>query len=208
MECGNIAVIDRDVTTFIGPLNHGADALQYIPLLTSANDAPMDTIAEIDDDPYMLTRYAVNAYVLRRYPSTKAGDGKLEKYGTCLRGSYVVTHVTPKPMVYGPQDKVSYTIRNLPTDKDSLADVTHLRPFFYDPKFTTPLNVAARDTKEYVVKSFLRHYSFDPDNKRWLVQWAINGNENDISEPFEVLKDVEAFHTYCAANGMSTLFPP
>jgi len=54
-------------------------------------------------------------------------------------------------MVYGPHDKVSYTIRNI-TGKDYLADVTHLRPFFNEPKFTTSLN-AARDTKEYVVKS-------------------------------------------------------
>ena len=56
----------------------------------------------------------------------------------------MATHVTPMPMVYGPHDKVSYTIRNLTTGKDYLADVTHLRPFFYDPKLTTPLNVAAR----------------------------------------------------------------
>ena len=54
----------------------------------------------------------------------------------------MVTHVKPMPMVYdGPHDKVSYTIRNLTTGKDYLADVTHLRSFFYDPKFTTPLNV-------------------------------------------------------------------
>ena len=60
-------IIDPDATTFIGPLNHGegADALQYIPLLTSTNGTPGD-IAEIDVDPYMLTRYAVNDYVLRR----------------------------------------------------------------------------------------------------------------------------------------------
>jgi hypothetical protein len=110
-------------------------------------------------------------------------------------------------MVYGPHDKVSYTIRHLTTGKEYLADVTHLRPFFYDPRFTTPLNVAARDTKEYVVKSILRHDFSDPDNKRWLVQWALDGDEDETWEPFEVLKDVEAFHTYCAANGMSTLFP-
>ena len=39
-------------------------------------------IAEIDVDPYMLTRYVVNDYFLRRYPLTKAGDGHPEKYGT------------------------------------------------------------------------------------------------------------------------------
>ena len=96
----------------------------------------MDTIAEIDVDPYVPTRYAVNDYVLRRYPPTKSGESHPEKYGTYWRGPYET------PMVYGPHDKVSYTIRNLTTGKDYLADVTHLRLFFYDPRFTTPLNVA------------------------------------------------------------------
>jgi len=52
-------------------------------------------------------------YVLQRYPRTKAGDGHPEKYETYWRGPYVVTNVTPMPMVYDPHDKVSYTIRNL-----------------------------------------------------------------------------------------------
>ena len=90
----------------------------------------MDTIAEIDVDLYMLTQYAINDYVLRRYPPTKAGEGDPEKYGTYWRGPYVVTRVTPMLMVYGPHDKVSYTIHNLTTGKEYLADVTHLRPFF------------------------------------------------------------------------------
>ena len=100
-------------------------------------------------------------------------------------------------MVYGPHDKVSYTIHSLTTGKEYLADVTHLHPFFYDPKFTTPLNVAARDAKEYVVKSIVCHDFSDPYNKRWLVQWVLDGDEDENWEPFEVLKDVEAFHTYC-----------
>ena len=41
---------------------------------------------------------------------------------------------------------------------------------------------------------------------RWLVQWALDGEDDDTWEPFEVLKDVETFHTHCAAHGMSTLF--
>ena len=38
-------------------------------------------------------------------------------------------------------------------------------------------------------------------------QWALDGDEGETWEPFEVMKDVEVFHTYCAAHGMSTLFP-
>jgi len=32
---------------------------------------------------------------------------------------------------------------------------------------------------------------FDPDNKRWLVQWALDANEDDTWEPFEILKDAD-----------------
>ena len=94
-----------------------------------------------------------------------------EMYGTYWRGPYVVTNVTPMPMVYGPHYKVSYTIRNLTTGKEYLADVTHLRPFFYDPSFTEC------GSSRYVVKSIVRHDFFDPENKRWLVQWALDGDE-------------------------------
>ena len=94
-----------------------------------------------------------------------------------------------------------------PRVRSNLADATHLRQFFYDPRFTTPLNVPALDTKEYVVKSILRHDFADPENKRWLVYWALDGDEDETWEPFEVLNDVELFQTYCATHGMSTLFP-
>ena len=65
-------------------------------------------------------------------------------------------------------------------------------------------NVAARDTNEYVVKRILKHDFTDPNKKLWLVQWQLDGDEDETWEPFE---DVEAFHHYCAANGLSTLFP-
>ena len=67
--------------------------------------------------------------------------------------------------------------------------------------------MAARDTNEYVVKRILKHDFTDPNKKLWLVQWQLDGDEDETWEPFEVLKDVEAFHHYCAANGLSTLFP-
>jgi hypothetical protein len=58
-----------------------------------------------------------------------------------------------------------------------------------------------------VVKRILKHDFTDPNNKLLLVQWQLDGDEDETWEPFEVLKDVEAFHHYCAANGLSTLFP-
>ena len=66
-----------DSSPFIGPTNFGQEgnANHLHLLLTPTNEKNVDTIAEIDVDPYEPTRYAVNDYVLRRYPPTKAGDG-------------------------------------------------------------------------------------------------------------------------------------
>jgi hypothetical protein len=175
--------------------------------LDQEDDNVVDTINEIDLNPYVVTTYEVNDFVLRRYPVSKAGKGNPDKYGSYWRGPYLVTKVTRVPMVYGPSDKIWYTIQNLVTSKEFFADVTHLRPFYFDPDFVTPLNVAAKDTDEHVVKKILRHDFSDPANKRWLVLWAVDETEEETWEPLEVLKDVEAFHHYCASHGLDAFLP-
>ena len=47
-----------------------------------------------------------------------------------------------------------------------------------------------------VVKRILKHDFTDPNNKLWLVQWQLDGDEDKTWGPFEFLKDVEAFHHY------------
>jgi len=59
--------------------------------------------------------------------------------------------------------------------------------------FVTPINVAVRDTNEYVVKRILKHTFTDPNKKLWLVQWQLVGNENETLEPFEVLRTWKLF---------------
>ena len=48
-------------------------------------------------------------------------------------------------------DKTYYTIRNLVTDEECVVDVTHIRPFYFDLNYVTPLNVLITDTYETVV---------------------------------------------------------
>ena len=38
-----------------------------------------------------------------------------------------------------------------------MVDVTHKRPFYFDPNYVTPLNIAAKDTDEYDVEKILSH---------------------------------------------------
>ena len=39
---------------------------------------------------------------------------------------------------------------DLVTTKEYFADVMHLKPFYFDPNYVTPLNIATRDTDESV----------------------------------------------------------
>ena len=54
-------------------------------------------------------------------------------------------------------DKTYYTIRNLVTDKEYVIDVMHIRPFYFDPNYVTPLNVAVKDADETVVDTILQY---------------------------------------------------
>jgi len=61
-------------------------------------------------------------------------------------------------------------ITNLVTTREYFADITHLKPFYYDHDFVTPLNLATRDSDESVVSEILEHDFSDPKNKLWLVK--------------------------------------
>jgi len=61
----------------------------YIRLVkTSDTNQPVDSISEIDLNPYVLTNYGVGDYVLRRYPATKIGHSNPDKYGSWWRGPF------------------------------------------------------------------------------------------------------------------------
>ena len=72
--------------------------------------------------------------------------GNPHKYALWWRGPYQVTPVLQqhgKSLV----DKPRF---NLVTDKEYVVDVTHIRPFYYDPTYVTPLNIV-KETDETVV---------------------------------------------------------
>ena len=67
-------------------------------------------------------------------------------------------------------DKSRYYIRNLVTNKEYFVDVTHIRPFYFDPTYVTPLNIAVKDTDKKVVDTIVQHDFSDPQDKKWLVR--------------------------------------
>ena len=103
-------------------------------------------------------------------------------------------------------DKPRYTIRNLVTDKEYVVDVTHIRPFYYDPTYVTPLNIAVKDTDETVVDMIVKHDFSDPKDKKWSVRW-VTEQPSETWETYENLKNVDAFHHYCATNKLDPFSP-
>jgi hypothetical protein len=152
-----------------------------------------------------LTEYVVGDNVLRRYPTTKIGYANPNKYGSWWRGPYLVTAVSKVPIIYG-FEKLWYTIQNLVPTKEYFADVTHLKPFYFDPDYVTPLNIATRDTDESVVLRILDHDFSDTTDKRWLVEW-FGADSPHTWERHATLKNVEAFHQYCATHQLNAFLP-
>ena len=118
----------------------------------------IDVIDEIDTNPYVLTTLKVNNHVLRRHPPTKIST---ENPGSWWR-LYQVTQVNNRTGGY----LVPYDTK-LVTYKEYVVDVTHARPFYFDPNYVTPLNVEVKDT----AKQWLMHDFSDPINKKSLVRW-------------------------------------
>ena len=90
---------------------------EYIKQIQSDVEV-VDTIDEIDVNPYVLMTYQVNDYVLRRYTPSKIGEENAHKYGSWWRGPYQVTHVLQlcdTDLV----DKPRYSIRNSVTKKNT-----------------------------------------------------------------------------------------
>ena len=85
----------------------------------------------------------------------------------------MVTAAQQVSIVYGYR-KTWYPITNLVTTREYFADITHLKPFYYDPDFVTPLNIAVRDSEESVVSEIVEHDFSDPTNKQWLVKWLVD----------------------------------
>jgi hypothetical protein len=104
--------------------------------------------------------------------------------------------------------KKQYRLLNLVTNNESNADVTHLKPFYYDPAEVTPLSVALRDTAEQMVEGIVGH-RIDPTTRRsfWLVHWEGEAECQATWEPHSTVKDVEKFHVYCFANNLEQYLP-
>ena len=98
------------------------------------------------------------------------------------------------------------TRKKISRHKGVLHHVTHLKPFYFDPNYVTPLNIATRDTDESVVIRILEHDFSNTMDKRWLVEWF--GDDTPHTwEGHATLKNVDAFRQYCATHQLNAFLP-
>ena len=82
------------------------------------------------------------------------------------------------------------------TGKEYVVDVTHLRSLNFDPAYVTPLNIAVKDTYEFVVERIVSHDFTNVNDKKWLVRWDGTDTPEETWENYDTLTNV---HQHCAA---------
>ena len=103
---------------------------------------------------------------MTKISALKTGRGNRNKYGSWWRGTYQVMRVIQKA-VSDNLTKPRYTICNHVTGKEYMVYVTHLHPFYFDPNYATPLNIAMKDTNKYVVERIVHHDFYKITNDGW-----------------------------------------
>ena len=102
-----------------------------------------------------------------------------------------------------------YVSEDLVSGKRTTAHIHNLRPFNYDPAYTSPLIVAQHNEQEFIVESIITHRG--SRNRRstleFQVRWAGFGETCDSWEPYKALMHVDKLHDYLRANTMKTLIP-
>jgi transposase InsO family protein len=142
-------------------------------------------------------------YVLRKHPPSFARPGHPQKYGSYWRGPFLVIQRRINPL----SGRFIYTLRNLVSQVDQDADISQLKPFYYDSDFVTPLNIAVKDTEEFVVADIVDHQFDTQGTPTWRVRWDGYDVSEDTWEPWDHLRDVEHFHAYCLRHGLDRYLP-
>ena len=131
----------------------------------------------------------MNDYVLRIYPRSKVSSDPPSKYMAYWRGPY---------RIVGILDANQYEVQNLVSMAVSRVHVKQLKDFYYDPKRTIPLNIAVKDTDEFVVEDIINHALDANGQMMWKVRWEWFEEDKDTWEPLHNLVNVGKFNDYCS----------
>ena len=97
-----------------------------------------------------------------------------------------------------------YVIEDLVSGKRTTIHIHNLRPFNYNPAYTSPLTIAQHNEQGFTVESTIIHRG---SRNQFKVRWAGFGETSDSWEPYKSLIHVDKLHDYLRANTMKTLIP-
>jgi hypothetical protein len=140
------------------------------------------------------TDYPVHSYDLWDHPADNRSKIHLRYQG-------------PYQVVERIQD--AYKIQDLVSGKVFETHISNLRPFNRDPARVQPVEVAQRNSQEFVIEQILEHLGnvSRRSSLQFKVRWLGYGPEDDTWEPFESLRDTEQLHAYLKANKLKSLIP-
>ena len=147
-----------------------------------------------------LARHSLGDYVLVKYPSSNYGRGPPTKLLPFWKGPMRVERI----------EGDRYTLRNLVTGKENDYHVQLLKPFLYDERVTSPLEVAIQEHDQYLVDKILAHRQGERINGRsrgleCQVSWV--GYREASWEPVANLKKLAVFHTYARTHNLRRYIP-
>jgi hypothetical protein len=143
------------------------------------------------------TSYPINSYVLAKYPHSSYGRGPPSRLLPFWRGPMLVEEVV--------DDK--YSLRNLVTGKVQDFHVQLLKPFIYDERVTTPLEIAIQEDDGYIVDSILehRHVTGSRTAYEYRVRWL--GYQDTSWEPLQMVRKLGIFHEYARKHKLIRFIP-
>ena len=138
------------------------------------------------------TVYEDGSFVLVQHRHNSLRRGPVSKLLPFLKGQMLVKHHNSTTGNYALQDLVTGNCLDYHVDK--------IRPFLYDERTKTPLEVALTDTlDEFVVEKVVSMHGNTRRSRKELefrIRWAGYGPEHDTTEPWSNVKDSFAVQSY------------
>ena len=99
---------------------------------------------------------------------------------------------------------------DLITNKEREYHVSDLKPFFFDPLQTNPIDVARKDYLEFFIEAILDHKGNSKSKKQdleFLIKWKDYDDDRNSWEPYANIRDMTVCHEYLTSHGMKNQIP-